>query len=303
MTEDRNPTQGPYADVLMDRWFKRTFGWAPAKRLMTLFLQELIPERKIMDLNFGPQEHINPIEEGKDARVDVECTDEDGTRFVVEMQMAKQADFYNRAVFNSTFAIQNQLKKGARAFSFPPVYFIGIMNFSFHEGDQVLYRYRLQETTSQEIMTDCLQFLFLELPNSTKAMTPKATVLDNFCYVLHNISKMQNRPEGLKGEMFDLLFKSADLSTFADNERDQYFEDMHTKEDIERMIDYAKNEGIEIGMEKGKEIGMEKGKEIGREEARHESIEFMAKKMLKMNMEVETISSVTGMSPEQIRSL
>ena len=111
MTEDRNLTQGPYADVLMDRWFKRTFGWAPAKRLMTLFLQELIPERKIADLYFGPQEHINPIEEGKDARVDVECTDEDGTRFVVEMQLAKQADFYNRAVFNSTFAIQNQLKK------------------------------------------------------------------------------------------------------------------------------------------------------------------------------------------------
>lgn len=95
------------------------------------------------------------------------------------------------------------------------------------------------------------------------------------------------------------MFKSADLSTFADNERDQYFEDMHTKEDIERMIDYAKNEGIEIGMERG----MEKGKEIGREEAKHESIEFMAKKMLKMGMEIETISSVTGMSPEQIRSL
>ena len=83
------------------------------------------------------------------------------------------------------------------------------------------------------------------------------------------------------------MFKSADLSTFADNERDQYFEDMHTKEDIERMIDYAKNEGIEIG----------------REEARHESIEFMAKKMLKMGLEIETISSVTGMSPEQIRFL
>ena len=281
--------------MLMDRWFKRTFGWAPAKRLMTLFLQELIPERKIADLYFGPQEHINPIEEGKDARVDVECTDEDGTRFVVEMQLAKQADFYNRAVFNSTFAIQNQLKKGNRVFSFPPVYFIGIMNFSFHEGDKVLYRYSLQENSSHERMTDCLQFLFLELPNSTKAMTPKATVLENFCYVLHNISKMQSRPEGLKGEMFDLLFKSADLSTFADNERDQYFEDMHTKEDIERMIDYAKNEGIEIGMEKGKEIG--------REEARHESTEFIAKKMLKMDMEIETISSVTGMSREQIRSL
>ena len=88
--------QGPYADVLMDRWFKRTFGWAPAKRLMTLFLTELIPERKIIDLNFGPQEHVNPIDEGKDARVDVECTDQDGSRFVVEMQLARQTYCLNR---------------------------------------------------------------------------------------------------------------------------------------------------------------------------------------------------------------
>ncbi|MBP5720690.1 MAG: hypothetical protein J6W82_06460, partial [Bacteroidales bacterium] len=53
---------GKYADVLSDRWFKRIFGWAPAKRLMQLFLSELIPEREIADISFGPQEHINPID-------------------------------------------------------------------------------------------------------------------------------------------------------------------------------------------------------------------------------------------------
>lgn len=280
---DKTLTQGPYADVLMDRWFKRTFGWAPAKRLMTLFLTELIPERKIVDLNFGPQEHINPIEEGKDARVDVECTDADGTRFVVEMQLARQADFYNRAVFNSTFAIQNQLKAGSRVFSFPPVYFIGVMNFSLHKEDKVLYRYRLREDSSNEQMTDCLQYLFLELPNCTKAMTSEASVLDNFCYVLHNISRLPRRPDGLEGEIFDLLFKSADLSNFATNERTQYFEDMHSKEDIERMIAYAKEEGMEEGMEKGTAL--------------------VAKAMLEKGMDLETIASVTGLSAEQIQSL
>lgn len=50
---------GKYADVLSDRWFKRIFGWAPAKRLMQLFLSELIPERDIADISFGPQEPIH----------------------------------------------------------------------------------------------------------------------------------------------------------------------------------------------------------------------------------------------------
>ena len=279
MNADDTSPHGPYADVLMDRWFKRTFGWAPAKRLMTLFLTELIPERRIMDLSFGPQEHVNPIEAGKDARVDVECTDQDGTRFVVEMQLARQADFYNRAVFNSTFAIQNQLSAGSRVFSFPPVYFVGIMNFSFHKGDNVLYRYSLQENHSHERMTDCLQYLFLELPNCTKAMTPEATVLDNFCYALHNISRLPSRPEGLEGEIFDLLFKSADLTTFASSERLQYFDDMHTKEDIERMIDYAREEGME------------------KTNLDH------ARKMLAAQCSVDFISQITGLSPETIETL
>lgn len=90
-------------------------------------------------------------------------------------------------------------------------------------------------------------------------------------------------PDGLEGEIFDLLFKSADLSNFATNERTQYFEDMHSKEDIERMIAYAKEEGMEKGMEKGKAL--------------------VAKAMLEKGMDLETIVSVTGLSVEQIQSL
>ena len=116
-------------------------------------------------------------------------------------------------------------------------------------------------------------------------------MLDNFCYVLHNISRLPRHPDGLEGEIFDLLFKSADLSNFATNERTQYFEDMHSKEDIERMIAYAKEEGMEEGMEKGMVQGMEKGTAL------------VAKAMLEKGMDVETIVSVTGLSVEQIQSL
>ena len=99
---------GRYANILLDYWFKRTFG-EEREKLMRLFLQELIPERKIVKLTYSPQEHVNPRPGGKDIRVDVECTDADGTRFVVEMQLAPQEYFYERAVFNSSFAIQHQM--------------------------------------------------------------------------------------------------------------------------------------------------------------------------------------------------
>jgi predicted transposase/invertase (TIGR01784 family) len=288
MTKYSEMNVGPYADVLMDRWFKRTFGWYPAKRLLTLFLKELIPEREIIDLSYGPQEHVNPIDEGKDVRVDVECTDKDGTRFVVEMQIAEQGGFYNRAVFNSAFAIQQQIPRGVRAFDYPPVYFIGVMDFSVHEGsDRVLYRYTLQETNTHELMTDSVQYLFLELPNCKRACTSEASVLDNFCYALHNIGHMKERPAGLEGEIFDLLFKSAEISKFAMYERTQYFEDMTTQEDIKRMIAFAEDKGVAKGMAEGKA-----------EQARK-----IAQTLLSRGMSVPDVSEITGLASCEVERL
>lgn len=170
-------------------------------RLLTLFLRELIPERTIVSLKYAPQKHVNPLPDSKGIRVDVECTDTDGTRFVVEMQMAS----------------------GEGSFDFPTVYFIGIMDFSLHEDtDQVLYRYQLRERESLELMTDRIQYIFLELTNCHRALTPEATVLENFCYVLHNIENLPDRPVGLENEIFRLLFDSAEIATFTPQEKIKY---------------------------------------------------------------------------------
>ena len=73
--------KGVYANILLDDWFKRTFEELPvSKRLLTLLLQELIPERQIVDIKYAPQEHTNPNPDKRGIRVDVEVTDADGTR-------------------------------------------------------------------------------------------------------------------------------------------------------------------------------------------------------------------------------
>ena len=78
---------GRYADIMLDRWFKRSFKeYGNASRLMLLFLQALIPERKIAKLTYTPEESTNQNPDGKNVRLDVECIDENGQRFVVEVQ-------------------------------------------------------------------------------------------------------------------------------------------------------------------------------------------------------------------------
>ena len=291
------PIIGRYARIIMDDWFKRTFGTEPNKGLLIMLLKELIPEHDIKDLTYVQQEHINPFPGKKDALIDVECVDTDGTRFIVEMQVARQRFFYERSLFYSTFGIQQQVEKSSSMdYGFPPVYFVGFMDFSLHEGsDRVLYRYSLRENETGEEMTGSLQFVFLELTNCRKALTPEATLLDNFCYALHNMEHLTDRPEELKEEIFKRLFKTAEIATFTPEERIKYENDMTTERDIQNYISYAR--------EKGLEEGMEKGIEKGREEGRTEGMANAARNMLAEGFSIDLVVKCTGLSIEQVKQL
>ena len=213
-----------FANIMLDAWFKRAFGNPDKPRLTLLLLQLLLPERNIQEINILPSpEHVNPFPGGKDIRVDVECiSGPDGSRFIVEMQLAKQADYYDRAVYYSSFAIQQQLDKGDIRFCFPPVYHIGILNFALHPGEsRVLFRYNLQEDTTHEIMTDHLNYLFLELPNGR---VPDGTTdrINDFCYYLREMANLQEEPEDVHDELLRLLFNSADYRIFSPEEKTRY---------------------------------------------------------------------------------
>ena len=201
----QQPAMGRYARIILDRWFKRSFLFQKdSLRLLQLFLQEVIPEHDIVEIRTDNVEHINLLDDNKDVRVDVECYDKDGTRFVCEVQVSPQHHFYERAVFNSTLAIQKQKQAGEGDYDFPTVYFIGLMDFTLHkDADSVDFRYSIREDKSGELMTPRIQYVFLELPNSLgRALTPQASVLDNICYAFHEMEHLTERPEELKQEIF-----------------------------------------------------------------------------------------------------
>ena len=252
---------GRYARIILDRWFKRTFGTESRKRLLQLLLTELIPERTITSLTYVTSEHINPYDDGHDGRIDVECTDSDGTRFMVEMQVRPQSSFYDRAVLYSALGIQQQVEQGTTEYWLKPMYFIGLMDFSMHEGsDQVLWRYSIRNDSNLgELMTDHLHYIFLELPNCRKALTSEATVLDNFCYALHNMESLQAQPKELKEDIFKILFESAEISTFTPTERIRYIEDMTTERDLKNQLAYAESKGKAEGLEQMVEAMRMKG--------------------------------------------
>lgn len=153
------------------------------------------------------------------------------------------------------------------------------MDFSLHEGtDRVDFRYMLRERVTGELMTDRVQYIFLELPNSLGiALKPEATVLQNFCYALHMMEHLTERPEELKDEIFRLLFDSAEIANFAPEEKAKYEQNMTTERDIRNQIAYARDKGLE------------EGREVGREEGMKEGIQLLAEQLRKMGFPEEKI--------------
>lgn len=253
---------------------------------MLLFLQALIPERKIAKLTFTPEESTNQNPDGKNVRLDVECTDENGQRFVVEVQRCEQHDFYDRAVFNSTFAIQRLLREGSRSFGFKPVYFIGIMRFSLHPADdRCLYRYSLTESQSGEPMTDDLHYIFLEVGKCRS--DADAPLIERVGYALNHLPTLNSKPDGFDEEIFDLLFSSADLHKFAPEDKLKYENDMTTERDIQNQVRFF----FDKGKAEGEGIGIIKEQKA------------IAKAMLADNVALNLIAKYTGLPEAQILEL
>ncbi|MBO4670942.1 MAG: Rpn family recombination-promoting nuclease/putative transposase [Bacteroidales bacterium] len=284
---------GRYANIKLDRWFKRTFGVEERKHLLVGLLRELLPEHDFEDLQYAGQEFINEnAEDYKSIRVDVSARDSDGTRVIVEMQMTEQDNYYERIAFNAAFPVTEQKDIGDEENDFPTVYMVNLMNFSYHErSDQVLYRGRFRWDDTNEAITDRVQLLFLELPNCTKALTPEATFADNFCYVMLNIENLEEIPPQLDTEYFRDLFKSAEIANFTPSEKRKYRKDMMDQQSIAMGIKFQRRVGREEGLKEGLEKGLEKGR-----------VEI-ARAMLKDGQSPSLVSKYTGLSESELKDL
>ena len=79
------------------------------------------------------------------------------------------------------------------------------------------------------------------------------------------------------------MFKSAEISNFAPNERQEYIKDMTTERDIKNQMDFAVNKG--------------------REEQRLADARKYAKEMLVLGIDPSRVSSITGLTLEEIHHL
>ena len=304
-----------YADLLDDDVFKLVFGRESTKDVMIEFLNQVIPDRKIVDLEFIDKE-MHPVErDAKGVVYDMFCKTDSGARIIVEVQRRKQPFYPERALYYSTFQIQRQVEAGADSYDFLPVYVINILNFkmdSRHGSEQVKTVYRLYEENTHNLLTDRVTFIFIELPRFRKSLDElDGNVLEGMYFCFKNMAVLEERPRVLTHEIFSKIFEVSELYKMDRETRDKVLHKMTTERDLRNQMAYARQEAIEEGLAEGRAEGLAEGLAEGRAEGlaegRAEGIAEgraeVARKMLQAGMDIEQISQFTGLDVAALEKL
>ena len=244
-----------YADLLDDDVFKLVFGRESSKDVMMEFLNQVIDDRTIVDVEFMDKE-MKSLERGrKDSVYDMFCKTDDGSRIVVEVQRRKQATYVERTIYYSTFQVRNQVDAGCGDYEFCPVYVINILDFNIDENKgnpEVKTVYRLYEETRHTLLTDKLTFIFLELNKFKKTLEElDGNVLDGMYFCLKNMTALKDCPQVLTHEVFKKIFDISELVNMDEVTRSKVLLKMTTERDLRNQMAYAKKEAIEEGRAEG----------------------------------------------------
>ena len=296
-----------YADLLDDEVFKLVFGRESTKDVMIEFLNQVITDRKIVDLEFIDKE-MHPIErDAKGTVYDMFCKTDDGSRIIVEVQRRKQPFYPERALYYSTFQIQRQVESGAEYYDFLPVYVVSILNFRMDntsENTNVKSVYRIYEETTHRLLTNRITFIFLELEKFQKTLEElDGDILEGMYFCFKNMTNLDERPDILKHSVFGKIFEVSELLNMDNVTRSKVLDKMTTERDLRNQMRYFKEttlaEGMAQGMAEGMAQGMAEGMAQGMAQGRAETV----KQMLAAGISAETIANALGISVEECLSL
>ena len=290
-----------YIDPFTDFGFKHIFGKEKNKRFLISFLNDLLEiEDKIVDIEYRNLEKLGLSILDRKAIFDVYCTDTRGNNFIVELQRSRQKYFKDRSIYYTSFPIQEQSKKGSWDYRLTPIYFVGILEFTFDDirekesqkNEKYLTKVQMFDCDKKEVFYDKLTYYYLEMPKFRKTQKELSSHLDFWLYYLNNLANTIEIPTILREDkVIQEAFEVAEFLALDKDAQFSYQQDLKARWDNQACLDFAK----EQGMEKGMEQGIEKG-------AKEEKTKI-AKSLLLAKVDINTIINSTGLTVEEIENL
>ena len=322
-------TEERYISLLTDFGFKRIFGSDINKDLLIDFLNSLFNgEQVVKDVTYLNSEHVGDVYAERKAIFDVYCENEHGEKFIVEMQNAYQTYFKDRSLYYATFPIREQAPKGDNwNFKLQHVYVVALLNYDMNEEafslESINHDVGLLDKQTHKVFNNKLTFKYVEIARFNKDINELETNFDKWLYVLRNLSRLDNQPTYLRNEVFNRLFSQAEIARFDKKELKAYEDSLKAYRDIKNSLDTAKEEGRAEGLAEGRAEGhaeglaeglaegRAKGHAEGHAEGRAEGLAegasekalTIARELLAMNMSIDNIKKVTGLTDDEIHNL
>lgn len=239
-----------YLNPHTDFGFKRLFGSEFNKELLKSFLNAMFRgEQNVQEVTYLNSEQLGDRVDARRAVFDVYCENDQGEKFIVEMQNVYQEFFKDRTIYYSTFPIREQAQRGGDwDFHLNSVYTIGLLNFNFADGLEDARRWhhevKLMEVDTKEVFYDKLTYVYVEIPKFDKTEDELVTMYDKWMYVLKNLSRLMERPAALQERVFTRLFEQAEIAKFNPTELKLYEDSVNAYRDIVNAIRRQKRENM-----------------------------------------------------------
>ena len=271
-----------FADIKNDIAFRKIFGNENKKEILISFLNAVLKmegNRRITWVEILNPYQLPIVLGAKSTILDVKAKDTSGNEYIVEMQVTDKIGFAKRVVYYSAKSYSAQLNIGDEYSKLKPTIFIGILNFTFLEGENYLSRHLILDAETQEHKLKDLDFNFIELPKFNKREQELKSLVEKWVYFIKNAENLTVMPSGLDDEGLKSAYTEADQHTWKkeDLEAYSYSRMRETDEKAEKML-------------------------VEQKAAQRRNIEI-AKKLIKRKLTNEEIAEDTGLNLEQIQEL
>ena len=218
--------QSLYIPIISDYGFKATFG----NEIDTLFLRTALQaltksEFSIKEVVFEKNAFEALTIDSRSGIYDLACTDETGSQFIVEMQLAHAPNFIQRMKFYALHKFNTLVERGQFDYSnLPRIYCVAFLERSVLPLANYHTVANLRNETG-ELVDNQMTFVTVELAKFDKAVTDVHTDLDKLIYTmktLHTVTEPTQYPPFWNEEWLKRAIDELDTRKMTPEERFQF---------------------------------------------------------------------------------
>lgn len=261
-----------FGDPKNDFVFKKLFGNEKNKDLLIDFINNVLPDKHVKEIEYIPTNLEPDIRIKKQSILDVLCTDENNSKYIIEMQNAKEKGFEKRAVYYASKTYATQMDKGGKYADLKEVIFIAITDFvMFPDKKGYISTHNIRDTKTNEHDLKDFSFAFLELPKFDKHDGIKG--IDEWCDLFKNAK--YRKSVDTDSPIMQKAYKTLEMSNWSEQD----------------LLDYQAYEKILLD------------NQAREDQVRDEKAIEIAKEMLKDEEPIEKIIKYTKLTADQIKNL